>query len=98
MTLNRNKVVRPLAEELKEIGMDHPVFRTVYTVDKLELSKSSGQAALEGVEVNGKLVVIYSEEGLNDTANQAGCCCCGGNEIQNAMEMNVNILAYALLY
>jgi hypothetical protein len=48
--------------------------------------------------VNGKIVVVFSEEGLNDSSNRAGCCCCGGNEIQNAMEVNVNILAYALLY
>jgi hypothetical protein len=35
---------------------------------------------------------------LNNTANAPGCCCCGGNEIKNSMEVNVNILAYALLY
>ncbi len=85
-------------ESLGEIKMDHPVFKTVYTIEKLELSKSTGEATIEGVEVDGKLVVVYSEEGLNDTSNRAGCCCCGGNEIRNSMEMNVNILAYALLY
>lgn len=83
---------------LEEIALDHPVFRTVYPIEKLELSKSGGEASLEGIEVNGKLVVIHSDEGLNDTANRAGCCCCGGNEIQNSLEVNVNILAYALLY
>ncbi len=85
-------------ENLIGIKKEHPVFRTVYSIDKLKLSKSSGEASLEGVEVEGKLVVIFSEEGLNDTSNRTGCCCCGGNEIKNAMEMNVNILAYALLY
>ncbi|MAS95430.1 MAG: hypothetical protein CMO55_19700 [Verrucomicrobiales bacterium] len=85
-------------EALEEIPMEHPLFRTVYTIDKLELSKSSGEASLEGIEIDGKLVVVYSEEGLNDTSNRAGCCCCGGNEIKNAMEVNVNILSYALLY
>ncbi|MEX2580233.1 MAG: DUF4159 domain-containing protein [Verrucomicrobiales bacterium] len=85
-------------DSLVEIDMEHPIFRTIYSIEKLELSKSSGTATLEGVEVDGKLVVVYSEEGLNDTANRAGCCCCGGNEVQNSMEMNVNILAYALLY
>lgn len=85
-------------KSLAEIEKDHPMFRTVYTIEKLALSKSSGYATLEGVEVKGKMVVVYSEEGLNDTGNTTGCCCCGGNEIKNSMEMNANILAYALLY
>ncbi|MEO0415514.1 MAG: DUF4159 domain-containing protein, partial [Verrucomicrobiota bacterium] len=84
--------------KLAEIENTHPIFRTVFEVDKLDLGKSSGGAALEGVELNGKLVVVYSEEGLNDSGNKSGCCCCGGNEIANAKEMNVNILSYALLY
>ncbi len=83
---------------LKNIDFEHPMFRTVYTVEKLALSKSSGFAKLEGAEVNGKMVVVFSEEGLNDSKNAHGCCCCGGNEIKNSLEMNVNILAYALLY
>ncbi|MBM6693153.1 hypothetical protein H6A71_08895, partial [Bifidobacterium pullorum subsp. saeculare] len=53
---------------------------------------------LEGVTVNGRLGVIYSQDGLNDTSHAAGCCCCGGNEITNAIQVNVNILAYALVY
>lgn len=85
-------------DAMNEIDLEHPVFRTVYEVDKLELSKGGGTGTIEGVEVNGKLVVVFSEAGLNDSSNRSGCCCCGGNEIQNAMEVNVNILAYALLY
>jgi hypothetical protein len=46
----------------------------------------------------GKLVLIYSQDGLNDTANTSGCCCCGGNEIANAEQVNVDILAYALIF
>ena len=92
--------MKKLFEEdlLEEMDFEHPMFRTVYNIEKLELSKSSGEGSLEGIEVNGKIVVVFSEEGLNDTSNRAGCCCCGGNEIRNAMEVNVNILAYALLY
>ena len=45
-----------------------------------------------------RLGVLYSEDGLNDTAHTQGCCCCGGNEITNCAQINVNILAYALLY
>jgi hypothetical protein len=42
--------------------------------------------------------VLYSVDGLNDTAHTQGCCCCGGNEITNCEQINVNILAYAMLY
>ena len=47
----------------------------------------------------GKIVLIYSQEGLNDTANAGGgCCCCGGNEIRNSQEINVNVFTYALTH
>ena len=53
---------------------------------------------LEGISLDGRLGVIYSLDGLNDTAHTQGCCCCGGNEITNCIQVNVNILAYALTY
>lgn len=83
---------------IKAIPPEHPLFCTVFKIEKLDLAKSSGTASLEGIEVNGKLVVVYSRHGLNDTHNSTGCCCCGGNEIRNSLEMNVNIVAYALLH
>jgi hypothetical protein len=83
---------------LKKVPADDSVFRTVYRLDKMKLSKSTGEAALEGIAHNGRLVVIYSSQGLNNTANTSGCCCCGGNEIANSLEVNVNIVAYALLH
>lgn len=85
-------------DALKDIALDHEIFRTVFTIKDLKLSKSSGQSPLRGMTHNGKIVVVYSSEGLNDSSHAEGCCCCGGNEIQNAMEINANILAYALLH
>jgi hypothetical protein len=84
--------------EMKQLPLTHPVFKTVFQIEKLDLAKSSGTASLEGIEINGKLVCVYSRHGLNDTHNSTGCCCCGGNEIRNSLEMNVNIVAYALLH
>lgn len=85
-------------DSLKEIPMTHDVFKTVFSVKDLKLTHSSGQSKLMGVTLNGKLVVVYSGDGLNDTSHAQGCCCCGGNEIGNAMQVNANILAYALLH
>lgn len=83
---------------LKKIEMNHPVFRTVNTIDKLKLHHAGEEPRLEGVEHNGKIVAIYSPHGLNDTTHTEGCCCCGGNEIENSIEVNMNILVYALLH
>jgi hypothetical protein len=79
------------------LGMDHPVFHTVYDINQLT-AKHGTPRPLEGVTVNGRLGVIYSVDGLNNTAHTQGCCCCGGNEITNCEQVNVNILAYSLLY
>jgi hypothetical protein len=83
---------------LKRIGMDHALFKTVKTIKELKLSHGGADPYLEGIENDGKTVAIYSAQGLNDTSHAVGCCCCGGNEIVNAMEVNVNILVYALTH
>ena len=82
---------------LQPLGMDHPVFHTVYDIKELT-AKHGKPKPLEGITLAGRLGVIYSQDGLNDTAHTQGCCCCGGNELKNAVQINVNILAYALLY
>lgn len=87
------------AGSLAAIKPDHPVFRTVFTIKELKLAHGGATApVLKGVTRRDKLVVIYSSDGLNDSHNAKGCCCCGGDEITNAKEVNANILAYALLH
>ena len=93
----RNEMATLLPEaKLVKIPMTHPVFSTIYQIPTLSL-KSGGTALVEGVELNGRLVMIYSQEGLNDVANAKGCCCCGGNQIRESEQVNVNILMYSLL-
>ncbi len=82
--------------QLADVPLDHPIFRTVYPIPRLQTSHD-GDAKLSGMTVGGKIVLIYSPDGLNDTASMHGCCCCGGNEIEDSQRMNVNILVYALL-
>ncbi|MBC2593942.1 DUF4159 domain-containing protein [Ruficoccus amylovorans] len=83
--------------KLKQIPMSDPLFSTVYDITRL-VEKHGKTVMLEGLEINGRIVMIYSREGLNDVANADGCCCCGGNEIREPVKVNVNILTYALLY
>lgn len=84
--------------KLKRIPMSHPLFHTVYDISRLDCKRGT-DAHLEGLEVDGKIVLIFSPDGLNDTGKVGGkCCCCGGNEIKNARQINVNLLAYTLTH
>lgn len=83
---------------LSKIEMSHPMFRTVREITELRLAHPESDPRLEGLEHNGKIVMVYSPHGLNDTEHTEGCCCCGGNEIRNSMEVNLNIFVYALMH
>jgi hypothetical protein len=82
--------------KLTDVPMAHPLFRTLYDVKRLDMSHG-GEAKLLGLTLSGKIVLIFSPDGLNDTGTMHGCCCCGGNEIKNSQKVNANVLAYALL-
>jgi hypothetical protein len=82
--------------KLADVPMQHAIFRTVFEVRQLDMSHG-GEGKVQGLTLGGKIVVIFSSDGLNDTATMHGCCCCGGNEIRNSQKVNANILAYALL-
>lgn len=83
--------------KLVKLPMSHPVFSTVNAITRLT-DKQGKQAFIEGMEIDGRLVMVYSKDGLNDVANAKGCCCCGGNMIVEAVLVNVNVFTYALLY
>ncbi len=84
-------------QSMMALSMDHPVFHTVHDIKELRGSKGKVRP-LEGISFSGRLGVLYSNDGLNDTAHTQGCCCCGGNEISNSIQVNVNILAYAVTH
>lgn len=86
--------------KLDRIDFSHPLFHTVNNITRLDCRKVPKEAALEGLEIDGRIVLVFSADGLNDTANAGSksCCCCGGNEIRNARQINVNLLAYALTH
>lgn len=81
---------------LRALPMEHKIFKTVFEIKAVQV-KHGRPKPLEGVEVNGRIAVVYSADGLNDTGHVKGCCCCGGNEISNCEQINVNVLAYALM-
>jgi len=81
--------------KLEDVPLTHSIFRTIFDIARLDTKAED--AKLFGLTIGGKIVVIYSPDGLNDTATMHGCCCCGGNEIKNSQKVNANILVYALL-
>jgi hypothetical protein len=82
---------------LQKILMTHPVLSVVNPISRLT-EKHGQPVSLEGIEINGRLVLVYSKEGLNDVQHASGCCCCGGNEIADPVRVNVNVFTYAVLY
>lgn len=84
--------------KLKTIPLNHPIYRTVYTVNSTRTVHAHHGANLEGLFYKGHIIVVFSPDGLNDTSHAQNCCCCGGDELDQAEYLNVNILAYALLH
>ncbi len=82
---------------LTQLSFEHPVFHTVFDIDDIKTQTGTFKP-LEGLTLDGRLALIYSADGLNDTGHVEGCCCCGENEILNSDAFNLNILAYALLF
>lgn len=88
-------------QKLTRLTVAHPIFRTVYKIDSLATTHGrSGPdgATLESYSIKGKVVMVFSSDGINDTAHTDNCCCCGGDEVDRAEYINVNVLAYALLH
>lgn len=83
---------------LEPLSMDHELFSMIHTITSLDAGRRAGLIKLQGITVNGRLAILYSPEGLNNARNAKGCCCCGGNELRNSREINVNALVYALVY
>jgi len=86
--------------ELTTLGAQHPIFHTVYDITSSRYKSGGAKLPeLRALEYDGRVVMIWSPDGLNDTANAGDdCCCCGGNEVKSAKQLNVNILAYALTH
>lgn len=83
--------------DMQPLELGHPVFHSLYDIDSIDLRKQKVAEPMLGLEREGRLVLLYSPLGLNDTGRAGGgCCCCGGNEIRNATQINANLLVYAL--
>jgi len=84
----------------KPIAPDHAVFHSLYDIGSLgSRQNDGGRVEIFGMDVEGRLAVVFSPYGLNESESAGGdCCCCGGNEIRQAKLVNANILTYALTH
>jgi hypothetical protein len=82
--------------KLEVVPVDHALMKVMFDIKAVETVRKYDKP-LWGLTVEGRMVVLYSPVGLNDSA-QLGldCCCCGGNEIRNARWINANALVYAM--
>ncbi len=84
---------------LRPIGVEHPIFHTLYDIDRIPSRKGNTSNPILGLDIDGRLGLVFSPVGLNDTAHAGqGCCCCGGNELRHAGQINANILMYVLTH
>ena len=83
-----------------KLDADHPIFHSVYDITQSNYKTGGPKLPhLEALTIDGRVVLVWSPDGLNDTGNAGpNCCCCGGNEVKSALKLNVNLLAYALTH
>lgn len=91
---------RELAElypdtSLEPVPFTHPLFHTLRSITSLQ-TKMQTDRTLLGLTLQNRLVLIYAPDGLNATDSISDCCCCGGQELLHAADLNLNILAYVL--
>jgi hypothetical protein len=95
------KEIAKIMPENKPVDLTtkHALFHTVFDIDRVVAKTHTNEKMMQGLKYNGRLAIVFSPLGLNDTANAGkGCCCCGGNEIRDAHLINANIVAYALTH
>jgi Domain of unknown function (DUF4159) len=85
---------------LTRLDGEHPIYHSVYDISKSRYKKGPPRLPrLDALQIDGRVVLVWSPDGLNDTASAGpDCCCCGGNEVRSAKKLNVNLLAYALTH
>ncbi len=82
--------------KLEPIAVDHPLLHTLFEIDQVRTVWPTEQP-LWGLTINGRLAVLYSPVGLNDSSSlPTECCCCGANDVQNAKQINANAVVYAV--
>lgn len=88
--------------KLKPIPLNHPLYRVPYRIDKIVPARRGGKTFHEGMELNGRLVLVYSqnaEECSWQSWRWAGpMCACLPPDFEYAFRFGVNLVYYALTH
>jgi hypothetical protein len=93
--------------KLARLDPAHPVYSTKHPIRAANFTQGAqvqkklanpGVPALEGVIVDGQLVVVYSSLGIGCGWELKPCPYCVGYESQDAIKLGVNIVMYAVTH
>ncbi|MCS7192686.1 MAG: DUF4159 domain-containing protein [Armatimonadetes bacterium] len=88
--------------KLKPIPLNHPLYRVPYRIDKIVPARRGGKTFHEGIELDGRLVLVYSqnaEECSWQSWRWTGpMCACLPPEFEYAFRFGVNLVYYALTH
>ncbi len=88
--------------KLKPIPPDHPIYRVPYRIDKVAPARRGGKTFHEGMELDGRLVLVYSqnaEECSWQSWRWTGpMCACLPPDFEYAFRFGVNLVYYALTH
>jgi hypothetical protein len=93
----------PPTHELYQMPLGHDirvVQRRIPTTDQnnaLAVQESIGPPLLEGLEVDGRFVVIYSKYDLSCALEQQNVLSCAGYSRADALKIAMNMVLYALV-
>lgn len=100
------EVLRLVGSSLKPIPPDHKIWRGPYTINEVTLrTKTRGgvfkeektRPRMEGAEIDGRLVVVFSPVDLSCALENAGKSQCTGYIHDDALKIGTNVVLYSLL-
>jgi len=99
-------------QDLERLPADHEIFKPALGYDirqvqrripstaagasSLDTVMSVGEAVLEGVQINGKYVIVYSKYDLSCALERQATTACAGYATEDAVKIGVNLVLYGL--
>ena len=108
----RKLVEQLFGQSLERIPVDHELFNNplandIRTVNRripqadgnsaLRLQESKGEPVLEGVQIDGRYVIIFSKYDLSCALERQATVACAGYPTEDAAKIGVNIVLYGLI-
>ncbi|QDT24853.1 Prenyltransferase and squalene oxidase repeat protein [Gimesia panareensis] len=93
--VNHELFSRSTGYDLKEVRFRHPVDLQAKTTEE-RITRSAPE--IEGIEIDGRLVVLYSKHDLSCAIEYGDRIACPGYVAEDAVRLGLNIVWYSLLH